>query len=261
MNTVHLHLGLAKTGSTFFQKLLLANEDKLEDHIFVLNRIRGKTNGLLGVRKYVIQNRKGPLSPDGLLEALRACPRYTQFEADPEKDLVISDEALGGHLPGQGQHYAVYPNLGDVINSFRDAIHPNHLKVHILFREKEAWIKSLYNQAIKNSGCTLQQDEFFAAIPDFTWSELMEKTAEECRGVDINWYEMEKETPYLAFSIVKALGLPTKIEENLTVVDVANVSWPPALLEMMRRINSRGYDKETLKIFYKEFNRSLDIFK
>jgi len=244
---VHLHLGLHKTGSTFFQRLLAQNSTGLAQHLHVLNRIGARENGSLALRNHVLKHHLHGLDPRDLRHLLAACGPGAADD-DPARPLLITDEGLAGHHPGQTNRVrGIYTTLPQIIGAFAQALAPHPVTVHLMTRDPARWFESLYNQSVKQCRHTGSFAEFLPKVrPNFQWGPFLRKVRRANPGVTIRAHQLEGQKPFAGASILRGCGVPREVIRRLEVPPRANESLPPPLLDAMRVLNASGLSRDDL---------------
>lgn len=260
--TIHFHLGLHKTGSTFFQRLLRINEDLLNPYVYILNRESADVNGLKTLRKYFFQNRFARITGDGVRGVLETLPIYQAFVSEAKRPLLLSDEVFSGFLPGQNRTYGLYEDLPHIIRCMDAATGSVPTRFHFMLREKDRWLASAYTQAVKQCRCSLSFEDYVGRVDQgFSWESFRMNIEDETTGITINWYNLEEEAGFAGQSILLACGVPESVLQELELPERLNESWPQQLVEIMRRVNEKGYGKEIEAAFRQEFNSGAPLFR
>ena len=265
MTTCHVHIGLPKTGSTTFQKTLHVNADTLAPHMTVINRITfgPQRQGLLRAHAHIRNTAAtgielGPLQTH-LETALEA--RLSQIAQD--RPVLITDEGLCGPHPGQfAEHTGVLPALDAALDALAALLPQGRTVFHIVTRDHARWVRSLYNQAVKQTRYTGSLEDFTATLPPgFDITAHIRNLCSAHSDKDIRIHPMEGSNLFPGQQILLDCGLPADTLATLAIPERENPSWSHPMLQAMRVINSADIDEKTRNILRKEFTRQRGLFQ
>lgn len=264
MTTCHVHIGLPKTGSTTFQKTLHLNADALAPHMTVINRINfgPQRQGLLRAHAH-IRN----CADTGIDLALLQTHLETALEAPlshcaQDLPVLITDEGLCGPHPGQfDNHTGVLPALDAALDALAAVLPAGRTIFHIVTRDHTKWVRSLYNQAVKQTRYTGSSDDFAATLPpDFDITAHIRQIQARHSDKDIRIHPMEGNSLFPGQQILCDCGLPADTLANLAIPERENPSWSRPMLQAMRVINSADIDDKARNTLRKEFARQRALF-
>lgn len=264
MTVFHIHIGLPKTGSTTFQNTLQVNGDSLSRDVIVLNRLcfGAQRQGLLTAHRYIRTSYKTGIDADVLqqeLETAFACPLAKVEDTRP---VLITDEGLCGPHPGQFDgHDGVFPALPAALDALATVFPKGQTVFHIVVRETDGWVKSLYNQAVKQTGYRHDLDGFKASFPEgFDIETHVNAVRLSHPDKDIKVHRMEDHSLFPGEQILSACGIDRDTLQMLKIPEKQNQSWSRAMLQAMRVINGADIDEKSKNTLRKEIARQRDIF-
>ncbi|OUD10256.1 hypothetical protein BVC71_01715 [Marivivens niveibacter] len=162
-----LHPGFHKTGTSSIQHFFWLNRDLIHEraHLFMLRHMKPATQI---AHRY---SRTGnPLELADLVDRLTDVFAETP---DDDRDILISCEALCGHLPGwpKVDTYVAAPVIIDYTAEFlKDRFQTKHLEIVLTTRGADDWLFSAYRHHLKGQRLTLDWDDYrtrYAASTDF----------------------------------------------------------------------------------------------
>lgn len=224
--SVAIHIGIAKTGSTWFQTRYFP---RLPDYHF--------THGddvLRSLIRNLIREPEGRFAED-TLDA-----HASRLKGRAEPNVLISDEALGGYLFDGGAHRdRIVERLS---RAFPDA------RILAFVREQRGMLRSLYLQYVANGGhrsfsdfCLADDVEGCASPLSFvTYDGLVEayRTAFGAEQVKVLPYERFRAEPQAFLSEVCAfLGVAEHAVPVVDASETTNVALSPLSRELLRPIN------------------------
>lgn len=264
MAPFHVHIGLPKTGSTTFQNALRQNAAQVSETVHVVNRMQPgvERKGLLRAHAYLRQSYRSGVDPDVLathLETALGSPLSEPVQARP---VLITDEGLSGPHPGQFKaHGGIFPALNTALDALGAVLPKGRVVFHIVIRETAAWIKSLYNQAVKQTGYTNSFEQFATMFPaGFDLGAHIAEVRAAHADKDIRVHRMEDHSLFPGEQILTACGVGAQTLAALTLPETQNQSWSPAMLQAMRVINGAAIDEKSRNILRREIARQRDVF-
>jgi hypothetical protein len=264
MTTCHVHIGLPKTGSTTFQKTLHLNADALAPHMTVINRIcfGPQRQGLLRAHAHIRNTAETGIDLAVLQTHLETALEAPLSHCAQDRPVLVTDEGLCGPHPGQfAQHTSVLPALDAALNALAAVLPAGRTVFHIVTRDHTKWVKSLYNQAVKQTRYTGSFDDFTATLPpDFEINRHIANLQATHSDKHIRIHPMEGNSLFPGQQILLDCGLPADTLATLTLPENENQSWSHAMLQAMRVINSADIDDKARNTLRKEFTRQRSLF-
>lgn len=264
MAVFHVHIGLPKTGSTTFQNMLKRNGSRLSRDLALVNRMcfGEQRKGLLTAHKHIRTGYRSGIDTGRLRQALEsACagPLAGMAEARP---VLISDEGLCGPHPGQFKdHEGVLPALPAALDALAAVFPEGQTIFHIVVRETESWMKSLYSQAVKQTGYRDSIEMFRASFPDGFDIEAHVNAVRAAHGdKTIEIHRMEDHSLFPGEQILTACGVDRNTLGTFEIPVKTNQSWSRGMLQAMRVINGADIDEKSRNILRKEIARQREIF-
>ncbi len=178
MPRILLHPGFHKTGTSSIQHFLWVNREKLEPHVqlLMLRHLKPVTSLV-----HNFSRTSNPLVLLDLSERLDTLLSQLPFDG---RDILVSCEALCGHLPGwpNVDTYSAAPvTVSYVANYLAEHFGAIETKVVLTTRERSSWLFSAYRHHLKGHRLRMDFGEFaatyspaadFAPIVDALRSEL-----------------------------------------------------------------------------------------
>ncbi|MCX7566306.1 hypothetical protein OS189_08115 [Sulfitobacter sp. F26169L] len=264
MATFHVHIGLPKTGSTTFQKALQLNTEKLSPKLCVINRMSfgPQRKGLMRAHAYIRQNYETGINRATLASHLETALEMPLAEVNDDKPVLMTDEGLSGPHPGQFEtHTGVFPALSHALDALADVLPIENTVFHIVVRDHQKWVKSLYNQAVKQTRYTHDLQAFKDTLPaDFDITTHIAAVSEAHGDKDIRIHKMEDAALFPGEGILKACGVPAAELATFEIPQSVNKSWSSGMLRAMRVINGADIDDKTRNILRREIAQQRAIF-
>lgn len=264
MAAFHIHVGLPKTGSTTFQNVLHLNGEALSQEVAVINRMcfGVQRRGLLRAHAHMRGNYIGGIDAAILRQHLETAfdgPFAGRADSHP---VLITDEGLCGPHPGQFRdHPGVLPALPAALDALAGLFPPERTVFHIVVRQTPAWVKSLYNQAVKQTGYVDSLDAFQGTFPEgFDIEAHVVAFRSAHPDKDIRIHRMEDHVLFPGEQILIACGLAPERLASLQIPERQNLSWSSSMLQAMRVINGADIDEKSRNILRKEIARQRGIF-
>lgn len=264
MAIFHIHMGLPKTGSTTFQSTLQLNAEILSREMLIINRMCSGTQrqGLLKAHAYMRNTYKLGIDIEILKRNLEAAFGTCLSDVPDTLPVLVTDEGLCGPHPGQFKdHDGVLPALPAALDALATVFAPDKTVFHIIVRDNADWIKSLYNQAVKQTGYTSDFEEFESSFTEGFGIEAHVKALQSAyTDKDIRVHKMEDHGLFPGEQILADCGMNQAGLETLKIPDKKNQSWSTAMLQAMRVINGADIDKKSKNILRKEIAQQRDTF-
>jgi hypothetical protein len=264
MPTFHVHLGLPKTGSTTFQNALHLNADRLLPHVLVINRMRfgPQRQGLMRAHAYIRQCYTTGIDLDTLTHHLETALETTLSDITDDRPILITDEGLSGPHPGQFEaHAGVFPALPFALDALAAILPRGKTVFHMVVREHQGWVKSLYNQAVKQTGYADSIETFVSTLPDGLDIPSHIAAIQSAHGdKDIRIHTMENAPLFPGQHILKDCGIDAETLDQFKMPQKVNKSWSKGMLQAMRVINGADIDQHSKNTLRKELGRNRDIF-
>ncbi len=236
---VILHCGFRKTGTTTIQNFLRLNADALPSGLAVSAR----DEITLPYRRAVLDDlRAAGRSSRAKVDraAAELCRHWAKATAET---VLISDENLFGndmitpdgrtifdlaaeYLPILERHFAGVPDVQFVFYT----------------RNRSAWLRSAYNQAVKRRGVTDTEDDWIAALPTSLDWETGLATIRAALSAPVHVFAMEDDlagdAPLLGRALFKLAGIEDAALDAMARPPRANESLKPNVLDFMRHLNA-----------------------
>ena len=264
MAVFHIHIGLPKTGSTTFQNMLKRNAPRLSRDLTIVNRMcfGEQRKGLLTAHRLIRTGYGSAIETARLKAAIEsACPEPLAGMAEA-RPVLITDEGLCGPHPGQFKdHDGVLPALPAALDALAAVFPEGRTVFHIVVRETESWVKSLYAQAVKQTGYRDSLETFRASFPDgFDIAAHVKAIRAAHADKTIEIHRMEDHSLFPGEQILIACGLDRDILRTFDIPDKTNQSWSSGMLQAMRVINGADIDEKSRNILRREIARQRAIF-
>lgn len=249
---VIFHLGYHKTGSTSIQFWLRDNLPALSQHIALYSVIGDSANALKVPANLLSMGVIGPK-----VFSARAREWADMCRDLPQETVIITDESLPGLPLGvrqQGYHETrIYPAAAQVAGLLAEAFREFDPIFVVFEREKQAWLRSIHNEMVKQDRVEEDFDEYLDLYkPDVRWDQLREAMAQaiaeatDGHGQLIAYsFEEEFAKPAVAdMKFFKLLDLPEEVLARCApTLGVANKSLSPEDLQRLREQKSRAAAK------------------
>ena len=161
-----LHPGFHKTGTSSIQHFFWSNREKLAPHVhlFMLRHLKPVTQ-----LTHSYSRSGNPLTLIDLAERLDEVFADTP---DDTRDILISCEALCGHLPGwpKVKTYQAAPVILTYVTGYLRDRFDAEVEIVVTTRDPEPWLYSAYRHHLKGQRLTLDPDAFaakYAKAADF----------------------------------------------------------------------------------------------
>ena len=264
MTLFHVHIGLPKTGSTTFQNTLQLNAESLSHEMTILNRMcfGVQRQGLLTAHRHIRTSYTSRIDPEILQQHLETACAGPLAEAAATRSVLITDEGLCGPHPGQFEgHDGVLPALPAALDALAAVLPQGKTVFHIVVRETEGWVKSLYNQAVKQTGYRHSLEEFKKSFPEgFDIETHVTAVRSSHPDKDIHVHRMEDHSLFPGEQILIACGIDRDTLQSFKIPEKKNQSWSKAMLQAMRVINGADIDEKSKNTLRKEIARQRDFF-
>ncbi|MEH6644138.1 hypothetical protein [Sulfitobacter sp.] len=264
MSTCHVHLGLPKTGSTTFQKALQLNADAVAPHVTVINRMcfGPQRQGLLRAHAHIRNTFASGIDLPVLQTHLETAEGGPLSEYAKDGPVLLTDEGLcGPHLGQFAHHKGGLPALNAALDALAAVLPAGQTVFHIVVRDHKQWVKSLYNQAVKQTGYTGSFEDFTAELPrDFDITHHINALQAAHQDKDIHIHTMESASLFPGQQILLDCGFSPAELSALTLPEKENQSWSKSMLLAMRVINSADIDNKARGALHREFAKQRDLF-
>ena len=236
-----LHVGLPKTATTSLQFWAHANRKPLAGHGIDYPEAAGEV--LVPKHQFIVNELM-----TGQLDRTRAA-----VAASDAPRLFLSTEGLTNHL---------YDFAGDVLAQFRGILAARKVTLFVVLREREAWVRSYYKQAVLNPvmeryhyGTALTLDEFsrLERVRRLTDHAAVLRDAARAYGAaDVvsapfegNWFGALLDA--LGVADASAFPAPERRHESL----------PDDLIELFRQVNALGIEAGLRQQFFGLMQRAV----
>ena len=264
MAIFHIHMGLPKTGSTTFQNTLQLNAEILSREMLVINRMCSGTQrqGLLKAHAYMRNSYKSGIDIEILKRNLETAFGTCLSDVPDTLPVLVTDEGLCGPHPGQFKdHDGVLPALPAALDALTAVFAPEKPVFHIVVRDNADWIRSLYNQAVKQTGYASDFEKFKSSFTeDFNLEAHVRALQSAHPDKDIRVHKMEDHGLFPGQQILADCGIMQIGLEALEIPDKKNQSWSTAMLQAMRVINGADIDQKSKNILRKKIAQQRDTF-
>ncbi len=236
---IYLHPGFHKTGTSSIQHFLWLNRDALAPaaDILLLRHLQPVTRVC-----HAFSRTQNPGLLLDLAEALEDA--LSDVELSPSRTLILSCEALCGHLPGWPgtDSYGAAPVLLHYICGFLKHRFPDaDITTILTTRTAEDWLFSAYRHHLKGQRLTLDRAAFsrkYRKASDLTG--MANDIAKALAPLPVETLALEQATlhplgPGGAF--VQGMGLPADIVARLTPVGIGNSGPDDALWQRYLQLN------------------------
>nr|WP_111298088.1 hypothetical protein [Paracoccus saliphilus] len=190
-----LHVGVQKTGTTSLQRFLKRSAALLSDGLVVRTPEEGTPMRPLG--RAAVACSRSPGDKD-LRVALRvAFEDVLDTLPEGSQTVLISHENLAGAMPGNGGETALYPSLPRMLKVLDKVARARGFDPCYVFysREMEAWLPSVWAQAIRTDGYTRTLAEFRVEVADLPgWDDLLDRLAAALGADRVTRLRLEDET-------------------------------------------------------------------
>lgn len=235
-----VHLGVQKTGSTAFHRLLAKNATRLERDLILRMPVKGSTMQKLGRAAINYALAPGKVTENRLRDTLVL---IREALPDDRRNILISHENLAGAMPGNGGERRLFPMLPKIVDLVDKGLKPLGCKPHFVIctRSMADWKASVWAQAVRSDGYCGDWATFraeTAGLPD--WSDLIDRLKAVVGGARLTRLRVE-EAPRrdLPGSEILALaGLTSPEIEALSPVEQpAMARLRPGATEFLRQLN------------------------
>ena len=186
--TLHLHLGVHKTGSTFLQKTFLHNSDQLGSadlaYLPLAEMRRDVTSRLLRASRHDFCREGSHLS---------ACREVLAAAMDGRRSVLLSDENLLGSLYTFSKRLGAYPRAERHVGLIAKLLDPGmKLVIYMGLRDYSQWLESAYLQVLKRRRL-LSFESFIATVSlgSISWLSLVGRISARLPGAAIVLWRYE----------------------------------------------------------------------
>mmetsp|Transcript_2756 Transcript_2756/g.7233 ORF Transcript_2756/g.7233 Transcript_2756/m.7233 type:complete len:313 (-) Transcript_2756:850-1788(-) len=238
-----VHLGLRKVATTSIQAWLRECAETLRNEHSVLVLARSDHKYFVTWREVVYAFMNGKLSERHFVQKVdRQARKVRQWMlAQTASAILLSDENLfGARLYREINGTTLYdwamkilPRIEAIWGEFFDVTFVLYLR-----RDELAWLRSCYNQEVKNNRLTLSYTEWAAKIPPGidSWNDKFSSFASGIKSPFRTVFLGEE--PHLGATLLQEVGVDcTRANVSPLLHQHLNESLPEAALEFMRAIN------------------------
>ncbi|WP_421725324.1 hypothetical protein [Bauldia sp.] len=239
--TIYLHIGTHKTGTTSIQKFAAANREELRE--------RGlwyPAYGDIGVMDHYGHHHfahavAGQTSERFTVDDARRFVELVRKNRRSDEIVLISAEPIYRHLIDAGNDH--WQGRRNYLATLRDLLGAEEVKVIAVFRRQDGFIRSLYQERVRNTRYQRSFKNFLNEEIDLLDYYRQSKLLKEFFPV----------LDVLVYEELRREGLVNKFFENIDI-DIAglnagmsaNLSLPVELVEYKRLINATSVDDEAL---------------
>lgn len=253
-----VHPGFRKAGSTSIQALMKVNRERLAPHLRVHPRDALTEPWRKLAMKYCAGDRPKAL------DEIRACAARLREEIDLSgPPVAISDENLIGSR--------VYNRAGETLTDWAVRILPileeafAGVPMAFVFytREREAWLKSAWNQEVRLQFQTKAYPRWRAAVPEaFTW-DAAEAAIRGALSSPVTFLRLEDEAAagVTGATLLRTAGVPEAVIAGLKDPGAQNASLPGGLQKFILQINRSKLDKKMQRKVRDMAMRHPDLFR
>lgn len=234
-NTLHLHIGIHKTGSSSLQQFLSVNHQQLASlgYLYPMHPDyywRGEASHSF-LAHSLRQQRPHYLPENVSYNATKAYSRLTQdFDSLHHKDMILSSE-----------HFSLFYSNADV-QLLADELYKvaKCIKVYVYLRRQDYAIEANYKQGLRSKAFNCDFATYVKRTLDseyfrYDYASMVANYGEHF-GIDNVTARIYERSKLINGSVIDdfltLLGL--KNTPTFNQVPLANSSWPPALLEFLR---------------------------
>jgi hypothetical protein len=257
-----LHLGFHKTASTYVQTTIELNRDSVLQAFHVVNRARHETRNLKIALVLYGKMPNGARRDAAAAECVRI---VEQFEASGKGKLLLSEEVLLGPMLRQAGEMGLYSTLESKMALLIECFAPYELHFLFYIREQAAWLRSLYNQAVKQVRFAGSFEAFLHGVDSSdVWGVLRRRIGAAAGDREVHFFPLEQDakTPFGAGDrLFRYIGLSE--DERARMIkppEPVNASWPESLLELMHILNVSELDDRSLAIVRDTLKKNLRLF-
>jgi len=237
---VIVHIGAQKTGSTSLHRFLTLNQEALAGRVDIRVPIKGSLTRELGktCAMYSLKPAAHEASLVELLGQVRA-----ELEGD-DRVCIISHENIIGAMMGRRDVRALYPRAGEIMGLIEAELAPFKPDYVLYTRERDGWLKSVYNQAVKSDSYAGTKAQFEAEVAEARdWSAVAQEIADVVGKDRLSVFALEDETTpeRPGRQLLKLAGLTDdEINTLAPLAGRSNQSLNAGSLEFMRQLNGLG---------------------
>ncbi|TCL08552.1 hypothetical protein BXY66_0589 [Shimia isoporae] len=244
---VIVHIGAQKTGSTSLHRFLKLNQETLAGKVDIRVPVKGSVVRELGktCALYSLKPAAHKASLVGLLEQVRA-----DLEGG-DSVCIISHENIIGAMMGRRDVRELYPRAGEIVGLIDAHLAPFKPDYVIYTRARDAWLKSVYNQAVKSDSYAGSKAQFDADVRDARdWPAVAQEVAAVVGDDRLSVFALEDETTAdrPGRQLLTLAGLTSDEIDALSPLEGrSNQSLNAGSLEFMRQLNGLGLPQQARK--------------
>ena len=226
MAKIILHIGLHKTGTSFIQKRMETNANRLPKGYFIIPR----KNKILSA--LVTQTRRLRSVEEARAQAVNISTQAQKLGRICAKQNItlISHEDLLGPVPTRGKIRGLYPYILETLPSILSGLHAsgNVVEVVVYFREYEDWLGSVFRYRFQDSPHRTFRPQRFRRnnnLPE-NWEEfhLRLQQAVGSTPMHIIPFEKDRATGNLGTALFTIFGLTKEVQDSFIPVEAVNVT-------------------------------------
>lgn len=186
--TLHLHLGVHKTGSTFLQKTFLNNSDQLESADLAYLPLAEMRRD---VTSRILQASRLNVGTEG--SCLSACRDALAAAMDGRRSILLSDENLLGSLYKFSRRIGAYPRAARNVGVLAKLLDPAmKIVIYMGLRDYPQWLETAYLQILKRRRL-LSFESFIGGVSleSISWPSLVGRISARVPGATIVLWSYE----------------------------------------------------------------------
>lgn len=238
MKRVYIHCGFHKTATTYLQRLLRDNQAALAPHLHVINRVTLETEEVRLAAMAFAQGDASVTEAD-LLAGFRGFAEAAA--AHPAIPTLISDEEFFGPHPGRDAQHRIYPHAPRIAQLMLEAFAGIETEIVLYRRNNEAWIRSVYAQAVKQNRYAGSYYQLMGAIGQpVRLEDVCDRVAEAVGSEHLTVFELEGDRAHefgTGGPLFDHIGLDPAVMAALKKQPARNQSLSPWALRVMRVAN------------------------
>ncbi|MEL6477667.1 MAG: hypothetical protein AAFR17_10090 [Pseudomonadota bacterium] len=238
----YLHIGFQKTGTTWLQRMLLRNRDRLAGRVALA--VKGpETRDLMRACLAWIE------TPETGVAAVRreAAALAGRLNRTAPVALISDENFVGRNIFSETGDMTTW--AAALVPEIATALGPR-TEVICYTRDWAGWTASVHNQSVKIRGETRDLDAFRAAIPFAAdWDAITARLAREIAPIPLHRIDMEADLASpsgLGEGLLSRLGLGDILPELDRPQGRFNQSLGPGALEFLLAANRSGLNPATL---------------
>lgn len=254
------HFGFRKAGSTTVQAMLRANSSLIQDHVgLVLRTTDPSTDDL---RATGVAYTKGH-DRTSLLDLKAAASDLAEAIGRlPQEAVILSDEnVIGNKVMLDGRD--IFAMAAEILPVLEDEWRGFDVSFVFYTRERQAWLRSCYSQAVKWHRSTEIYEAYLAANGSCrSWQQGEAALTASVRS-PVHFVRMEDDLAgggMLGRTLLDMAGVPAEVQSKMEPAAAQNQSPTVQQLELMREINSLKLGWDTSHAVARIIERRRDLF-